>query len=61
IPLAGLVGGYFSHIDTPVDFTSQNNDLEKNHNMKTYLIALNQAHVRTGFFQKLFKKSGSCP
>ena len=39
-PIARLVGGYFSHVDTPVDMTIQNDDLEKNHAMKTYLSAL---------------------
>jgi triacylglycerol lipase len=57
IPLAGFVGGYFSHVDTPVDFTTQNNDLEKNHAMETYISALSQAHLRRGFFQRLFERN----
>jgi triacylglycerol lipase len=54
IPLAGLVGDYFSHVDSPVDCTIQDKDLEKNHDMKTYLAALGQARSRRGFFRKLF-------
>ncbi len=49
IPLAGIVGGYFSHIDTPVDFTLQADDIEKNHAMQTYIEAL-EAQVKKGFF-----------
>jgi triacylglycerol lipase len=39
-PVMGIVGGYFSHVDTPVDFTIQADDLEENHIIKTYLLAL---------------------
>jgi len=28
VPIAGIVGGYFSHVDTPVDMTIQKDDLE---------------------------------
>jgi hypothetical protein len=55
IPLAGLVGAYFSHVDTPVDCTVQDRDLEKNHAMRTYLSALGQARSRQGLFQRLFR------
>jgi hypothetical protein len=54
IPLAGLVGAYFSHVDTPVDCTVQDKDLEKNHAMQTYLAALEQARSRRSLFQRLF-------
>jgi len=54
IPLAGLVGAYFSHVDTPVDCTIQDKDLEKNHAMQTYLSALEQARPRRSLFQRLF-------
>ena len=37
IPIIGPLGGYFSHIDTPVDFTRQENDIVNNHKMATYL------------------------
>lgn len=37
---AGFFGGYFSHIETPVIFTVQENDNIKNHQMATYLAAL---------------------
>lgn len=40
VPLAGLLGGFFTHVETPVDFTSQEESLEKNHVMDTYLAAL---------------------
>lgn len=54
IPLAGLVGAYFSHVDTPVDCTVQDKDLEKNHSMRTYLAALEEARSRQSLFQRLF-------
>jgi hypothetical protein len=56
LPIGGFVGGYFSHVDTPIDFTTQNNDLEKNHAMGTYISALLQAHLKRGFFQRLFAR-----
>lgn len=37
---AGFFGGYFSHVETPVVFTVQENDNIKNHQMATYLAAL---------------------
>ena len=40
MPIAGFVGGYFSHIDTPVNFTFQDNNLENNHKIDTYLTEL---------------------
>lgn len=43
IPVAGMLGGYFSHVDTPVDFTVQEEDWEKNHDMSCYLLALGKA------------------
>lgn len=39
-PFAGLFGNYFTHADTPVVFTAQHDDVEKNHDMNTYLSAL---------------------
>ena len=50
---AGFLGAYFSHIDTPVVFTIQENDIEKNHHMSTYVAALGQG--RKSIFQKLSK------
>jgi len=40
VPLAGFLGGFFTHVETPVDFTSQEESLEKNHDMDTYLAPL---------------------
>ena len=42
VPLAGILGGFFTHVDTPVDFTSQEESLEKNHMMDTYLGAIGE-------------------
>ena len=53
IPIAGNIGGYFSHVDTPVDFTTQEEGSEKNHNINTYLSALKDAKAKRGFFYKL--------
>jgi predicted lipase len=39
VPAMG-VGGYYSHVDTPVDFITQNNDVSLNHTMETYITAL---------------------
>lgn len=36
----GVAKGFFSHVDTPVDFTVQTNDVGKNHSTDTYIIAL---------------------
>ena len=52
-PIMGIVGGYFSHIDTPVDFTTQTDDLEKNHLIKTYLSALKENGRSKGILSKL--------
>ena len=41
-PLPVLGGAYYSHVDTPVDFTKQNGSIKGNHIMDTYLTALNQ-------------------
>jgi len=48
---AGFLGAYFSHIDTPVVFTIQENDIEKNHHMATYVAALAQG--KKSIIQKL--------
>lgn len=54
VPFVGVIGGYFSHIDTPIDFTIQNNDLEQNHAMNTYIHALDEAKESKGFLRRLF-------
>ncbi len=38
--LIGLPAGFYSHVDTPVDFTYQSNDVNKNHATNTYIKAL---------------------
>ena len=53
VPIAGIVGGYFSHVDTPVDMTIQKDDLEQNHSMRTYLDALAEAPGRKRLLDKL--------
>lgn len=53
VPIASSVGGYFSHVDTPVDLTVQQEDLEKNHSMQTYLSALRASKVQKGLLEKL--------
>ncbi len=40
VPMLLVPSGYYSHVDCPVDFTTQNNDLRLNHVMETYLSAL---------------------
>jgi triacylglycerol lipase len=55
-PLAGIVGGYFSHVDTPVDFTVQHEDLEKNHDMRTYLSALKEGRAGKRFLGNLLSR-----
>jgi triacylglycerol lipase len=50
VPLAGVVGGYFSHVDIPVDITVQRDDLEMNHGMETYISTLTENRKRTGLF-----------
>lgn len=57
VPLAGIVGGYFSHVDTPVDLTVQKDDLEMNHNMETYVSTLTADMRRKSLFGKLRKRS----
>jgi triacylglycerol lipase len=57
IPIVGAVGGYFSHVDTPVDMTIQKDDLGKNHSMQTYLSKMNEWRTHQGFFNKLLIKS----
>ncbi len=53
VPILGIIGGYFSHVDTPVDFNVQNDDSEKNHKMETYLSALCEAQRERGIWKAL--------
>jgi triacylglycerol lipase len=55
-PIAGRIGGYFSHVGIPIDMTVQEDDLEKNHSMKTYLSELAKNQEGKGLILKLLKK-----
>jgi triacylglycerol lipase len=57
VPFLGVIGGYFTHVDTPVDFTEQEEDLEKNHDMSTYLAALEAAPRPRGLLSRLLGRS----
>ncbi len=57
VPLLGVVGGYFTHVDTPVDFTTQTEELEQNHDMGTYVAALEAAPRPRGFLRSLLARS----
>jgi hypothetical protein len=46
VPFLGFLGGYFTHVETPVDFTAQEESSEKNHHMDTYMAALAGAKPR---------------
>jgi triacylglycerol lipase len=52
-PIVGTVGGYFSHVDTPIVFTIQDDDIVKNHDVKTYLSALKDSKAKKGILNKL--------
>jgi triacylglycerol lipase len=55
VPILGSLGGYFSHVDTPIDFTVQENDIVKNHEMKTYLAEIENAKTEHRLFHYLFR------
>jgi triacylglycerol lipase len=55
VPFLRFIGGYFTHVDTPIDFTIQKEDLEKNHVIATYLSALKEEREKKGFLMNLFK------
>ncbi len=55
-PIARVVGGYFSHVETPIDLTVQREDLDENHDMRTYIAALKKDSEQRGFIGKLFEK-----
>lgn len=52
-PFLGFVGGYFSHVETPVDFTIQQDDLAKNHQIEVYLAALQGARQSWEYFRRI--------
>jgi triacylglycerol lipase len=55
VPFLGFLGGYFTHVETAVDFTLQEEDVEKNHSMKTYLRAVGAERERKGLLRSLFR------
>jgi hypothetical protein len=52
VALGGFVGGYFSHVDTPVDFTLPSDELEMNHHISTYYKTLLEHKRKFLFWQK---------
>jgi triacylglycerol lipase len=56
-PIMGKIGGYFSHVDTPIDINVQKEDLEQNHNMKTYLERIVEDRIPKGLFKTLLRKN----
>ena len=57
VPFAGVLGGFFTHVETPVDFTSQEETLEKNHLMQTYIQALRESRPRRSLLGSLFRQA----
>jgi len=55
VPFLKFLGGYFTHVETPVEFNIQTEDVGKNHNMETYLTALRSMRPKKGLFGFLFK------
>jgi triacylglycerol lipase len=55
-PILGFLGGYFTHVETPIDFTVQEEDSEKNHDINTYRAALRGGAGRGGLLGALFGK-----
>ena len=49
VPFLAFLGGYFTHVDTPVDFTMQEESMEKNHDMSAYMAALDEGRPRGPF------------
>jgi len=56
VPFLGVVGGYFTHVDTAVDFTTQRDDVEKNHEIGTYLEALGSRDTGRGLLGQIFNR-----
>jgi triacylglycerol lipase len=54
VPFLAFIGGFFTHVDEPVEFTAQQEDLERNHAIGTYRGALLSAARPGGFFKSLF-------
>ena len=56
VPFLGFLGGYFTHVETPVEFTRQEEDVEKNHDLATYLNALRADTDRKGLLRSIFAR-----
>jgi triacylglycerol lipase len=56
IPIIGSLGGYFSHVDIPIDFTFQSDDISKNHAMETYIDEIQKVKANRNILQLLFKR-----
>jgi hypothetical protein len=56
VPFMGFVGGYYTHVETPVDFTTQEESIEKNHELDTYLKALQADRGRDGLLRRLLNR-----
>ena len=64
VPFLGIIGAYFTHVDDPVEFTVQEEDVDKNHDVETYLKALKadegesmgMSQGRKGLFRRLFAR-----
>jgi len=54
VPFLGFLGGYFTHVETGVEFTLQLEDAEKNHQMNTYRQALAAVTGKRGLLRSLF-------
>ncbi len=54
VPLFNMIGGYFSHIETPIDFTIQKDKTEVNHSLDTYMLALQSHNPKKGLFKRIF-------
>ncbi len=55
-PIAGIIGGYFTHVNTPILFTEQLEDIEENHSMKNYVNYLEQQINEMNLLQKIMSK-----
>jgi len=53
VPVLGSIGGYFSHVETPVDFNWQENDILSNHKMERYLEEVTNA--KEGLLRRILR------
>ncbi len=57
VPFLSFIGGFFTHVDEPVEFTAQKEDAEKNHDIGTYLDSMRAEAGSSGFFKQLFSQA----